>query len=143
MREAESLAFPFFDLCPSALHVPLVALATVATVIASQSIITGAYSMTRQAIQLGLLPRIRISQTSAQSYGQIYVGTVNWALMALTLVLTATFRSSDNLAAAFGVAVSLTMLLGRNKKGPRTVSVRPLVLWRRSHWVGAARVGGH
>jgi len=102
---------PFFGLCPSALQVPLVALATVATVIASQSIITGAYSMTRQAIQLGLLPRIRISQTSAQSYGQIYVGTVNWALMALTLVLTATFRSSDNLAAAFGVAVSLTMLL--------------------------------
>ena len=87
------------------------ALATVATVIASQSIITGAYSMTRQAIQLGLLPRISISQTSAQSYGQIYVGLVNWALMALTLVLTATFRSSDNLAAAFGVAVSLTMLL--------------------------------
>ena len=104
-------ANPFFDLCPSALQVPLVALATVATVIASQSIITGAYSMTRQAVQLGLLPRIRISQTSAQSYGQIYVGTVNWALMALTLVLTATFRSSDNLAAAFGVAVSLTMLL--------------------------------
>src|SRR5208282_5893891 len=69
------------------------------------------YSMTRQAIQLGLLPRIRISQTSAQSYGQIYVGFVNWALMVLTLVLTITFRSSDNLASAFGVAVSLTMLL--------------------------------
>ncbi len=102
---------PFYDLCPGSLRVPLVALATIATVIASQSIITGAYSMTRQAIQLGLLPRVKISQTSAQSYGQIYVGLVNWALMALTLVLTATFRSSDNLAAAFGVAVSLTMLL--------------------------------
>ncbi len=102
---------PFYDLCPASLQVPLVALATIATVIASQSIITGAYSMTRQAIQLGLLPRVRISQTSAQSYGQIYVGLVNWALMALTLVLTATFRSSDSLAAAFGVAVSLTMLL--------------------------------
>ncbi len=102
---------PFYDLCPASLQVPLVALATIATVIASQSIITGAYSMTRQAIQLGLLPRVRISQTSAQSYGQIYVGLVNWALMALTLVLTVTFRSSDNLAAAFGVAVSLTMLL--------------------------------
>ena len=106
-READ----PFYDLCPSALQLPLIGLATVATVIASQSIITGAYSMTRQAIQLGLLPRIRISQTSAQSYGQIYVGFVNWALMVLTLVLTITFRSSDNLAAAFGVAVSLTMLL--------------------------------
>ena len=70
---------PFFDLCPASLQVPLVALATVATVIASQSIITGAFSMTRQAVQLGLLPRIQISQTSAQSYGQIYVGFVNWA----------------------------------------------------------------
>ncbi len=102
---------PFYALCPGSLQLPLVALATAATVIASQSIITGAYSMTRQAIQLGLLPRVRISQTSARSYGQIYVGMVNWSLMALTLVLTATFQSSDNLAAAFGVAVSLTMLL--------------------------------
>jgi KUP system potassium uptake protein len=102
---------PFFDLCPAALQLPLVALATVATVIASQSIITGAFSMTRQGIQLGLLPRLHVSQTSAESYGQIYVGFVNWALMALTLVLTVTFRSSDSLAAAFGIAVSLTMLL--------------------------------
>ena len=67
--------------------------------------------MTRQAIQLGLLPRIHISQTSEESYGQIYVGFVNWALMALTLILTITFQSSDRLAAAFGIAVSLTMLL--------------------------------
>ncbi len=102
---------PFFDLCPQALQLPLVALATVATVIASQSIITGAFSMTRQAIQLGLLPRLHVSQTSAESYGRIYVGFVNWALMALTLILTITFRSSANLAAAFGIAVSLTMLL--------------------------------
>ena len=102
---------PFYSLCPALLQLPLVALATVATVIASQAIISGAYSMTRQAIQLGLLPRVRISQTSEQSYGQIYVGVVNWSLMVLTLILTATFRSSDNLAAAFGVAVSLTMLL--------------------------------
>ena len=86
---------PFFDLCPSALQLPLVALATLATIIASQSIITGAFSMTRQAIQLGLLPRIHISQTSAESYGQIYVGFVNWALMALTLALTLGFRSSE------------------------------------------------
>jgi KUP system potassium uptake protein len=108
---AAAEANPFFDLCPPALQLPLVALATVATVIASQSIITGAFSMTRQAIQLGLLPRIHILQTSEESYGQIYVGFVNWALMALTLILTITFRSSDNLAAAFGIAVSLTMLL--------------------------------
>jgi KUP system potassium uptake protein len=104
-------ANPFFVLCPSPLQVPLVGLATLATIIASQAIISGAFSMTRQAIQLGLCPRLHITQTSEQGYGQIYVGFVNWVLMALTLGLTLAFRSSDNLAAAFGVAVSLTMLL--------------------------------
>ena len=104
-------ANPFFVLCPAPLQVPLVMLATLATIIASQSIISGAFSMTRQAIQLGLCPRLHITQTSAEGYGQIYVGFVNWVLMALTLGLTLAFRSSDNLAAAFGVAVSLTMFL--------------------------------
>ena len=104
-------ANPFFVLCPAPLQVPLVVLATLATIIASQSIISGAFSMTRQAIQLGLCPRLNITQTSAEGYGRIYVGFVNWVLMALTLGLTVAFRSSDNLAAAFGVAVSLTMLL--------------------------------
>ena len=104
-------ANPFFVLCPTLLQVPLVILATLATIIASQAIISGAFSMTRQAIQLGLCPRLNITQTSAGGYGQIYVGFVNWVLMALTLGLTLAFRSSDNLAAAFGVAVSLTMLL--------------------------------
>ncbi len=102
---------PFFILCPGPLQVPLVALATVATIIASQSIISGAFSMTRQAIQLGLCPRMHIVQTSAEGYGQIYVGFVNWVLMGLTLILTLGFQSSDNLAAAFGIAVSMTMLL--------------------------------
>jgi KUP system potassium uptake protein len=104
-------ANPFFVLCPAPLQVPLVILATFATIIASQAIISGAFSMTRQAIQLGLCPRLHITQTSADGYGQIYVGSVNWVLMTLTLGLTLAFRSSDNLAAAFGVAVSLTMLL--------------------------------
>lgn len=104
-------ANPFFVLCPAPLQVPLVVLATMATIIASQAIISGAFSMTRQAIQLGLCPRLHITQTSAEGYGQIYVGFVNWVLMALTLGLTLAFRSSDNLAAAFGIAVSLTMLL--------------------------------
>ncbi|HEY9213325.1 MAG TPA: potassium transporter Kup [Ancylobacter sp.] len=107
----EAGANPFFVLCPTALQVPLVILATLATIIASQAIISGAFSMTRQAIQLGLCPRLHITQTSADGYGQIYVGSVNWVLMTLTLGLTLAFRSSDNLAAAFGVAVSLTMLL--------------------------------
>jgi KUP system potassium uptake protein len=102
---------PFFTLCPSALQIALVALATVATIIASQSIISGAFSMTRQAIQLGMCPRLHIVQTSATGYGQIYIGFVNWSLMILTLGLTLGFRSSDSLAAAFGIAVSLTMLL--------------------------------
>jgi KUP system potassium uptake protein len=104
-------ANPFFVLCPAPLQVPLVLLATFATIIASQSIISGTFSMTRQAIQLGLCPRLHITQTSEEGYGQIYVGLVNWILMALTIGLTLAFRSSDNLAAAFGIAVSLTMLL--------------------------------
>jgi KUP system potassium uptake protein len=102
---------PFFMLCPRSLQLPLVALATIATIIASQSIISGTFSMTRQAIQLGLCPRLHITQTSSEGYGQIYVGFINWALMALTLTLAVTFRSSDNLASAFGIAVALTMLL--------------------------------
>ena len=101
----------FYQLCPHALIVPLVILATLATIIASQAIITGAFSMTRQAIQLGWLPRLRIRQTSAEGYGQIYVGVVNWLLMVVTLGLTIGFGKSDNLAAAYGIAVSLTMLM--------------------------------
>ena len=101
----------FYRLCPGPLLTPLIVLATIATVIASQSIITGAYSMTRQAIQLGWLPRMTITQTSAEGYGQIYVGAVNWLLMVVTLLLTIGFGKSDNLAAAYGIAVSATMLL--------------------------------
>ena len=101
----------FYRLCPAPLLTPLIVLATIATVIASQSIITGAYSMTRQAIQLGWLPRMTIKQTSEEGYGQIYVGTVNWLLMIVTLGLTIGFGKSDNLAAAYGIAVSATMLM--------------------------------
>ncbi len=101
----------FYRLCPAPLLTPLIVLATVATIIASQSIITGAFSMTRQAIQLGWLPRLSIKQTSAEGYGQIYVGAVNWLLMIVTLGLTIGFGKSDNLAAAYGIAVSLTMLM--------------------------------
>jgi KUP system potassium uptake protein len=101
----------FYRLCPPFMLVPLVVLATIATIIASQSIITGAYSMTRQAIQLGWLPRLQIKQTSETGYGQIYVGFVNWLLMIVTLGLTIGFGKSDNLAAAYGIAVSATMLM--------------------------------
>jgi KUP system potassium uptake protein len=101
----------FYRLCPNFLLLPLVILATLATIIASQSIITGAFSMTRQAIRLGWLPPLRIKQTSEEGYGQIYVGAVNWMLMVVTLGLTVGFGKSDNLAAAYGIAVSLTMLI--------------------------------
>ncbi len=101
----------FYALCPRPLLVPFVILATAATIIASQAIITGAFSMTRQAIQLGWMPRLRITQTSAMGYGQIYVGVVNWLMMIITIALTLAFRKSDNLAAAYGIAVSATMLM--------------------------------
>jgi KUP system potassium uptake protein len=101
----------FYQLCPAPLLVPFIVLATVATIIASQSIITGAYSMTRQAVQLGWLPRVRVIQTSMHGYGQIYVGSVNWLLMIATVGLALLFGKSDNLAAAYGIAVSLTMLM--------------------------------
>ncbi len=101
----------FYRLCPSGLLIPLVVLSTVATIIASQSIITGAFSMTRQAMQLNWLPKLAVRQTSAEGYGQIYVGSVNWLLMLATLGLAVGFGKSDNLAAAYGIAVSLTMLI--------------------------------
>jgi KUP system potassium uptake protein len=101
----------FYLLCPQPMLLPFIILATMATIIASQSIITGAFSMTRQAIQLGWMPRMRITQTSKEGYGQIYVGTVNWILMLATLGLVLGFKKSDNLASAYGIAVSATMLM--------------------------------
>ena len=101
----------FYRLCPHQFLMSMIALSTIATIIASQAIITGAFSMTRQAIQLGWCPRLHVTQTSAGGYGQIYVGTVNWLLMIVTVGLTISFGSSDRLAAAYGIAVSMTMLL--------------------------------
>jgi KUP system potassium uptake protein len=102
---------PFFLIAPSWSIYPLVALATVATIIASQAIITGSFSMTRQAMQLGWLPGVTIRQTSDRVYGQIYVPIVNWLLMVATVATTIAFGSSDRLAAAYGTAVATTMLL--------------------------------
>jgi KUP system potassium uptake protein len=102
---------PFFRLAPSWSIYPLVGLATVATIIASQAIITGSFSLTRQAMQLGWFPGVRIRQTSSEEYGQIYVPFVNWTMMVLTVALTVSFGSSDRLAGAYGTAVSTTMLL--------------------------------
>ncbi len=102
---------PFFMIAPSWSIYPLVALATLATIIASQAIITGSFSMTRQAMQLGWLPGVSIRQTSDRVYGQIYVPVVNWLLMAATVATTVAFASSDRLAGAYGTAVATTMLL--------------------------------
>jgi KUP system potassium uptake protein len=102
---------PFYLLAPEWAHWPLIVLATVATVIASQSIISGAYSMTQQAISLGFLPRMNVIHTEGREIGQIYVPFVNWALAAATLAATIGFGSSDALAGAFGIAVSLLMVI--------------------------------
>ena len=102
---------PFFHLSPEWGVYPLILLATAATCIASQAVITGAYSLTRQAVQLGLLPRLRVEQTSAHARGQIYMPTVNWIMAVAAIGLVLAFRSSSNLAAAYGVAVNSTMVV--------------------------------
>ena len=102
---------PFFLLAPTWSVIPLVVLATIATIIASQAIITGSFSMTRQAMQLGWLPGVNIRQTSARAYGQIYVPAVNWLMMIATVAIAISFGSSDRLAGAYGTAVATTMLL--------------------------------
>ena len=102
---------PFYALVPNWAMVPMVLLATVATIIASQAVISGTFSLTQQAIQLGYLPRLRITHTSASHIGQIYIAPVNWLLMICTIALVAGFQSSSNLSAAYGVAVTATMLI--------------------------------
>ena len=102
---------PFFLMAPDNVRLPLVILATMATVIASQAVISGAFSVTQQAIQLGFMPRLRIEHTSASSAGQIYIPAVNWALMIMVMLLVLFFRTSSNLAAAYGIAVSGAMLI--------------------------------
>lgn len=114
---------PFFLLAPEWARLPLVILATVATIIASQAVISGAFSVTRQAVQLGFLPRLRILHTSASAAGQIYVPAVNWALLILVIILVLGFGSSSNLAAAYGIAVTGTMVITTCMMGVLTFSV--------------------
>ena len=111
LSQPTALESPFYELAPQWAHISLVVLATVATVIASQSIISGAYSLTQQAIQLGFLPRMKVVHTAGREIGQIYVPIVNWALAFLTLAAVVGFGSSDALAGAFGIAVSLLMAI--------------------------------
>jgi KUP system potassium uptake protein len=102
---------PFFYLASDSFRLPLVLLATAAAIIASQAVISGAFSVTQQAIQLGFVPRLRIAHTSEAAAGQIYIPIVNWALMTMVILLVLTFRSSSNLAAAYGIAVTGAMLI--------------------------------
>jgi len=126
IERPEALENPFFKLYPDWALVPMIALATVATIIASQAVITGAYSVTHQAIQLGLMPRMTIRRTSATERRQIYVPAINWYLMLVVLFLTATFRSSSALASAYGIAVTGTMVV--------TVLLATLVARHLWHW---------
>ena len=116
----------FFIMAPDMLRAPLVVLATLATIIASQAVITGAYSLTHQAIALGLLPRLTIRQTSAHQMGQIYMPGVNWLLLAGVLLLVFGFRSSSAMAAAYGIAVTGTMVV--------TTCLAFIIAWRFWKW---------
>src|SRR4029078_3761508 len=107
----EAARQPFFLLAPSWALFPLVALATAAAIIASQALISGAFSLTQHAIQLGYAPRLDIEHTSSHEMGQVYVPQVNWALMISTILIVIGFGSSSALAAAYGIAVTLTMLI--------------------------------
>ena len=117
---------PFFELAPSWALYPLVAIATGAAIIASQALISGSFSITRQAVQLGLAPRLDVEHTSADEMGQVYVPRVNWALMIATVLIVIGFRSSGAMAAAYGIAVTLTMII--------TVLLLYVVMTERWHW---------
>jgi KUP system potassium uptake protein len=128
LRDPAARDNPFFLLLPHWAQLPMVALATAATIIASQAVISGTFTVTRQAMQLGFLPPLRIRQTSRQRYGQIYVPAVNWLLFVAVLLVVIGFGSSGRLAAAYGVAVTGTFLI--------TTAVFLVVARQRWHWRG-------
>jgi KUP system potassium uptake protein len=133
LENASAIQNPFFLLEPEWLRLPMVILATVATVIASQAVISGAYSMTRQCMQLGFLPRMTVRHTSTKEEGQIYVPQVNTALAVGVLILVAAFKTSDNLAAAYGIAVTGTFLC--------TCVLAMVVFRRQFKWSRPAAIG--
>ncbi len=111
LNDNEKIASPFFKLAPEGWVIPLVILSTLATVIASQALISGVFSICKQAVQLGFYPRIQIKHTSREEIGQIYVPVVNWVLLAGVIWLVVTFKTSSNLASAYGIAVSMNMAI--------------------------------
>ncbi len=122
----EAIKNPFFLLAPESLRFPLVILAIFATIIASQAVISGAFSLTQQAIQLGFIPRMRIEHTSESAAGQIYIPFINWALMVMVLLLVTSFQTSSNLAAAYGIAVTGAMFID--------TCLLAVVLFQLWHW---------
>ena len=127
---------PFYLMAPDWARLPLVAIATAATIIASQAVISGAFSVTHQAVQLGYLPRLRTEHTSEKALGQIYIPAVNWGLLSMVIVLVIGFRASSNLASAYGIAVTGTMLI--------TTMMLGVLVFRVWHWnkvLAAATIG--
>ena len=120
---------PFFLLAPENLRLPLVILATLATIIASQAVISGAFSVTQQAMQLGFIPRLRIQHTSEAAVGQIYIPVINWSLMVMVILLVLFFKTSSNLAAAYGIAVTGAMFIDTC-----LLTVVLFQLWRWKPW---------
>ena len=124
-----AVANPFFLLAPESLRLPLVILATLATIIASQAVISGAFSVTQQAMQLGFIPRLSIQHTSEATVGQIYIPVINWSLLVMVILLVLFFRTSSNLAAAYGIAVTGAMFIDTC-----LLSVVLFSLWRWKPW---------
>jgi KUP system potassium uptake protein len=127
---------PFYLMAPDWARLPLVILATMATVIASQAVISGAFSVAQQSVQLGFLPRLKIVHTSARSAGQIYIPMINWTLLILVILLVLGFRNSDSLAAAYGIAVTGTMLITT-----MMMAVLVLTIWRWPRWWAVPLLG--
>jgi len=125
-----ALESPFYNLAPDWFRLPLVGIATMAAIIASQAVISGAFSVTQQAIQLGFMPRLRIAHTSASTAGQIYIPLINWGLMVMVILLVLTFRTSSNLTAAYGIAVTGAMFIDNV-----LLTVVMFKLWKWPTWV--------
>jgi KUP system potassium uptake protein len=136
METPSAIDSPFYRLAPEWALLPLVGLATVATIIASQAVISGAFSVTRQAIQLGFLPRMNIIHTSESEIGQIYIPFVNWSLLVAVSALVLGFGSSTNLAAAYGVAVTGTMVIDT-----LLLSILVFTMWKWNTFASAALIG--
>jgi len=137
LENPEAARNPFYLLAPAWALLPMIALATLSTIIASQAVISGAFSLSRQAIQLGYIPRMQVQHTSSAAQGQIYIGVVNWALMVAVVLLVIGFGSSGALAAAYGVAVTTTMLIDTV-----LVAAVMLLLWETPRWLAIPVLAG-